>query len=68
MAGAAQTAMGVAGGRLIADMIGGLLSPDPAAAAELHDTQLPDQDPLPDDASMAGDDVADDGDFGFDDF
>jgi hypothetical protein len=67
MAGAAQTAMGVAGGMLIADMIGGLLGPDQAAAAELHDTQLPDQEPRPDDASMAGDDLADGGDFGFDD-
>ena len=65
LAGAAQTAMGVAGGVLLGNMIGGLFAGDDASAAEDVDPGMEDQDvgmdaAPPEDAG---------GDFGgFDDF
>ncbi|HSA82715.1 MAG TPA: DUF2076 domain-containing protein [Geminicoccaceae bacterium] len=60
LAGAAQTAMGVAGGVLIGNALADLLAPDPAAAA-------PQEDPVAGD-DLAGDPFSDSGDFGFDEF
>jgi hypothetical protein len=42
LAGAAQTAMGVAGGVLLGNMIADLFSPDPAAAGEAEDAGFDD--------------------------
>ncbi len=64
LAGAAQTAMGVAGGVLIADAIAGMLGPDPAAAAEPGAHEEPGTD-----AGFGDDEAAGDaGDIGFDEF
>ena len=71
LAGAMQTALGVAGGFLIADALSGLLSPDDAAAAGTAEGALPaEEDPF----SGADPDLAEEetgGDFdvgGFDEF
>ena len=64
LAGAAQTAMGVAGGVLVANALAGMLAPDPAQAAE----------PAPPEDSAGGEDPgvdegwSDPGDVGFDEF
>ena len=63
LAGAAQTAMGVAGGVLVANALAGLLAPDPAQAAEPGtEEDLSGTDPGADDGWSDG------GDMGFDDF
>jgi hypothetical protein len=62
MGGALQTALGVAGGVLIANALAGAFAPDAAAAASSPEA-FPDADELPE-----IDDAADPGDFGFDDF
>ena len=64
LAGAAQTAMGVAGGVLIADALADLLGPDEAAAAEPG----PQEDPAPGEDLGADDPFGDAGDIGFDEF
>lgn len=66
LAGAMQTAVGVAGGMMLANALGGLLAPDEAAAAEPDPTDSSaSAEDLPDDADIGGDE----GDFGsFDDF
>ena len=64
LAGAAQTAMGVAGGVLIADALGGLFAPDPAAAAEPGLQE----EPAPSDDLGADEGLGDAGDIGFDEF
>jgi hypothetical protein len=70
LAGAMQTALGVAGGFLIADAISGLLSPDEAAAAApeagAHDAALAEEDvPFsPVDPDASGQDSGEDFDFG----
>jgi hypothetical protein len=64
LAGAAQTAMGVAGGVLIANAIADLLGPDEAAAAEPG----PQEDPSAGDDLGADDPFGDAGDIGFDEF
>jgi hypothetical protein len=64
LAGAAQTAMGVAGGVLIADALGGLFAPEPAAAAEPG----PPEEPASGDELGADDGFSDAGDIGFDEF
>jgi hypothetical protein len=64
LAGAAQTALGVAGGVLAADALAGLLAPDQAAAAEPGPTQ----DPAAEEDLGAAGDWSDAGDAGFDDF
>jgi uncharacterized protein len=64
LAGAAQTAMGVAGGVLIANALAGLLGPDEAAAAEPG----PQQDPAAGEDLGADDPFGDAGDIGFDEF
>lgn len=70
LGGAMQTALGVAGGFLIADALTGLLSTDDAAAADAGpwDQAVPEDDEplLGDDASMGDDGDIDMG--GFDDF
>jgi uncharacterized protein len=63
LAGAAQTALGVAGGMLAADALAGLLAPEQAVAAEPGP-----QDPAGDEDPGAADDWSDAGDAGFDDF
>jgi hypothetical protein len=64
LAGAAQTAMGVAGGVLIADALGNLFAPDPAAAAEPGLQE----EPAPGDKLGADEGFGDSGDLGFDEF
>jgi hypothetical protein len=64
LAGAAQTAMGVAGGVLIANAIADLLGPDEVAAAEPG----PQEDPAAGDDLGADDQFGDAGDIGFDEF
>jgi hypothetical protein len=64
LAGAAQTAMGVAGGVLIADALGDLFAPDPAAAAEPGLQE----EPAPGDEPGADEGFGDSGDIGFDEF
>jgi hypothetical protein len=64
LAGAAQTAMGVAGGVLIANAIADLLGPDEAAAAEPG----PQEDPAPGEDLGADDPFGDAGDIGLDEF
>jgi hypothetical protein len=64
LAGAAQTAMGVAGGVLIANAIADLLGPDQAAAAEPG----PQEDPAAGEDLGADDPFGDAGDIGFDEF
>jgi uncharacterized protein len=67
LAGAAQTALGVAGGVLIANAIGGMLAADEAAAAEPEPVAA-DEPGAGEDAGW-GDDFADPGDMGdFGDF
>ncbi|MEN2976189.1 DUF2076 domain-containing protein [Tistrella bauzanensis] len=56
LAGAAQTAMGVAGGVVLGNMIAGMLSPDEAMAAAPGE-------PMPDEMDPAADMPADDGGF-----
>jgi hypothetical protein len=63
LAGAAQTALGVAGGMLAADALAGLLAPDQAVAAEPGP-----QEPAADEDFGAADDWSDTGDVGFDEF
>jgi hypothetical protein len=63
LAGAAQTAMGVAGGVLIGNALADLLAPDPAAAAE----PAP-QETAGDEDLGADDPFSDPGDIGFDEF
>jgi len=63
LAGAMQTAMGVAGGFLIADAISSLLTPDDAAAASPDETTEPFAD---ESRPAAGEDLAADADFGGD--
>jgi hypothetical protein len=65
LAGAAQTAMGVAGGVLIADALGDLFAPDPAAAAEPDPLQ---EEPASGDELGADEGISDAGDLGFDEF
>jgi len=65
LAGAAQTAMGVAGGVLLGNMIGGLFSGDEASAADDMDPGMEDQD-VGAEAAPAEDAGGDFG--GFDDF
>jgi uncharacterized protein len=60
LAGAAQTAMGVAGGVLLGSMLADWLSPDPAAAQDAQS----DADFSGDATDAGGTDVADAGDFG----
>jgi uncharacterized protein len=64
LAGAAQTAMGVAGGVLIANALADLLAPDQAAAAE----PAPQEDPAAGEDLGADDPFGDAGDIGFDEF
>jgi uncharacterized protein len=64
LAGAAQTAMGVAGGVLIANAIADLLGPEEAAAAE----PAPQEDPAAGEDLSADDPLSDAGDIGFDEF
>ncbi len=64
MAGALQTAMGVAGGVLVANAIAGLLAPDEAAAAEPAPEDLAGDQDLPE----VEDDFGADFDFGGDEF
>jgi hypothetical protein len=61
LAGAAQTALGVAGGVLIADAVADLFTPDAAAAAEAGLPEEPGAEDLGADAGF-------DADMGFDDF
>lgn len=56
LAGAAQTAMGVAGGVVLGNMIAGMLSPDEAMAAAPEE-------PMPEEMDPAADMAADDGGF-----
>jgi hypothetical protein len=60
LAGAAQTAMGVAGGVLLGNMLADWLMPDPAAAQDIQQ----DADFSGDTADAGNMDVADGGDFG----
>ena len=64
LAGAAQNAMGVAGGVLIANAIADLLGPDDAAAAE----PAPQEDPAAGEDLGADDPFGDAGDISFDEF
>ena len=64
LAGAAQTAVGVAGGVLIANAIADLLGPDDAAAAE----PAPQEDPAAGEDLGADDPFGDAGDISFDEF
>ena len=64
LAGAAQTAIGVAGGVLIANAIADLLAPDQVAAAE----PAPQEDPAAGEDLGADDPFSDAGDVGFDEF
>jgi hypothetical protein len=72
LAGAMQTALGVAGGFLIADAISGLLAPDDAAAGtpEAAPPPSPEDDPLASpDPDLSGEETSGDFDVGgFDDF
>lgn len=70
LAGAMQTAVGVAGGMVLANALGGMFGAGEAAAAEPgSDAQFDDPSGGSDDASGNVDFDADDGDFGsFDDF
>lgn len=65
LAGAAQTAMGVAGGVVLGNMLADMLSPDEAAAAGLDDNAAAEDDIGLADADT---DVADAGDFDVGDF
>jgi hypothetical protein len=68
LAGAGQTAMGVAGGMLIAEALGDLFGAGEAAAAEPPDEErLAPDEPMAEDELPEGDD-SDAGDFDFDDF
>ena len=64
LAGAAQTAMGVAGGVLVANALAGLLAPDQAQAAE----PMPPEDPAGGEDPGADEGWSDPGDAGFDEF
>ena len=64
LAGAAQTAMGVAGGVLVANALAGMLAPDHAAATE----PAPSEDPAGSEDLGADDGWSDPGDVGFDEF
>jgi hypothetical protein len=65
LAGAMQTALGVAGGFLIADAIAGLLSPDEAAASTADDAAPGEAEAVPpEDADLAGEETGGDFDFG----
>jgi len=66
LAGAAQTAMGVAGGVVLGSMLSDMLSPDEAAAAGIGDTADAGAGDLGADTGDAGTDMADAGDFGGD--
>ena len=59
LAGAMQTALGVAGGFLIADAISGLLSPDASATTATPDDVLPTEDP-----DLSGEETGGDFDIG----
>jgi hypothetical protein len=68
LAGAMQTALGVAGGVLIADMISGLLAVDhAAAAAPAHEPALTEEDRFGGEGLEPSEEAAD-GDFDFDEF
>ena len=64
LAGAAQTAMGVAGGVLVANALAGMLAPDQAQAAE----PVPPEDPAGGEDPGADEGWSDPGDVGFDEF
>ena len=63
LAGAAQTAMGVAGGVLLGNMIGGLFTGDEASAADAH-AGMEDQEFGAEGQDVGGDAGGDFGDFG----
>ena len=62
LAGAAQTAMGVAGGVVLGNMLAGMLSPDEAQAAGLGDDAGADGAGLTDEAAAGETEMADAGD------
>ena len=65
LAGAMQTALGVAGGFLIADAIAGLLSPDAAAASTADDASPGEEEASSrEDADLSGEEPGGDFDFG----